>query len=78
MKRYFEHIKNTKTPHERRAHAMQVAGGVTALVALVWVTTLGFRFSLGAGGSDQTAAAANATNMTTNTLVVPGSDDPRY
>jgi hypothetical protein len=44
MKKYFEQIQN-KTPHERRAHAMQWAGGITMFAALVWVSTLGLRFA---------------------------------
>jgi hypothetical protein len=46
MKRYFDHMK-TKTPHQRRGHAAQVAGLFTALAFVVWITTLGVRF----GGS---------------------------
>lgn len=72
MKRYIEHIKNTKTPHERRAHAMRMAGGVTALVAVVWLTTLGVRFGTSATDASQAAAAANA-GSTDNTLVVASS-----
>ncbi len=30
MRRYIEHIKNTRTTHQRRQHALQVAGGITA------------------------------------------------
>ena len=35
----------SKSPHERRQHALQVAGGVTALAMLVWLGTLGMRFA---------------------------------
>jgi len=35
----------SKSPHERRQHALQVAGGVTALAMLVWLGTLGMRFT---------------------------------
>jgi|GEM_PF-1251958 hypothetical protein len=44
MKNYFTHMMS-KTPHERRRHAMQVAGLATCLVFLVWITTLGMRFA---------------------------------
>lgn len=43
MKRYLEHM-HSKEPHERRRHALQIAGGVTAFAMVVWVTTLGTRF----------------------------------
>jgi hypothetical protein len=44
MKNYIAHMKS-KTPHERRQHAMQVASVATALLLVVWVTTLGVRFA---------------------------------
>lgn len=44
MKNYIEHIKN-KPPHERRQHAMQMSGIITAVLLLVWITTLGVRFA---------------------------------
>lgn len=65
MKKYFDHIK-TKEPHERRQHAMQIAGVVTAMVFAVWITTLGFRLSSGGdaqlaeGGENQTSLTAAA------------------
>lgn len=46
MKRYFEHMQS-KDPHERRQHAMRVAGVLTAVVFVVWVTTLGMRLNGG-------------------------------
>jgi hypothetical protein len=45
MKNYIEHIKNTRTTHQRRQHALQVAGGVTAALFLVWIGTLGMRLA---------------------------------
>ncbi len=45
MRRYIEHIKDTREPHERRQHALQVAGVVTAAVFVVWMGTLGVRFA---------------------------------
>ena len=44
MKRYIEHVK-TRPTHERRQHAMQIAGVLTALVFMGWVTTLGVRLA---------------------------------
>ncbi len=74
LRRYINHIKLTRTPHERRSHALQIATGTTALVALVWITTLGMRFANpGQGDQTQTAGAANASNSTLNTLVVASS-----
>jgi hypothetical protein len=61
MKKYFDHIQS-KEPHERRQHAMQIAGVVTAMVFAVWITTLGFRLS---SGNDQVAAdGSNQTSLT--------------
>lgn len=45
MRQYIEHLRNEKTPHERRAFAMRIAGVLTAMVFVVWITTLGFRLS---------------------------------
>jgi len=45
MRRYIEHIKNTREPHERRQHAMQVAGIATAALFAVWIGTLGVRLT---------------------------------
>jgi len=44
MKRYFNHMEQ-KTPHERRQHAMRVAGVVTTLVFVGWIGTLGMRLN---------------------------------
>lgn len=64
MKRYFEHM-HSKDPHERRQHAMQVAGVLTAAVFVVWVTTLGMRLGSGtpvvvSEGQTQTSLPAAA------------------
>jgi hypothetical protein len=45
MKRYIEHIKNTRTTHERRQHAMQVSGLITGTLFAVWLGTLGYRLT---------------------------------
>ena len=72
-------MKNTRTPHERRAHAMQVATGVTAVVALVWLTTLGLRVGSTPSGDNSLPAQAGqvagaaAADSTINTLVVASS-----
>ncbi len=61
MKKYFDHIQ-TKEPHERRQHAMQIAGVVTAMVFAVWITTLGFRLS--AGNAQLAEGTDNQTSLT--------------
>jgi len=45
IKKYLAHM-DTKSTHERRQHAMQLATGLTAFAVLVWVTTLGVRYAL--------------------------------
>ncbi len=45
MRRYIEHIKNTRSTHERRQHAMQVAGLLTGALFAVWLGTLGVRLA---------------------------------
>lgn len=54
MAPYFDHM-HQKSTHERRTHAMRVAGVVTALIFAGWVTTLGLR-----AGSDQSQVANSA------------------
>jgi hypothetical protein len=44
MRRYIEHVQN-KEPHERRAHALRIAGTLTALVFVGWLGTLGLRLA---------------------------------
>jgi len=45
IKKYLAHM-DTKSTHERRQHAMQLATGLTAFAVLVWVTTLGVRYAM--------------------------------
>lgn len=60
MKKYFDTIK-AKEPHERRAHAMRLAGIATAMVFAVWITTLGLRLG---SGATQVAQDENQTSLT--------------
>ena len=65
MKRYIEHIKNTRTTHERRQHAVQVAGVATLALFAVWLGTLGLRLASPAGVAQtednaQTASVVSA------------------
>lgn len=76
MKKYFNHIQN-KPPHERRQHAIQIATVFTALVFVVWITTLGVRLANTSGvvaqnpdGSDQVANASSIYDTPENTLEV--------
>ena len=71
MRKYIEHIKQ-KPAHERRIHAMQAAGAITAFVFVVWVTTLGFSLSAQGGGTIVENAASTQTANTSG-FSVPGS-----
>lgn len=66
MKKYLNHIQ-TKSPHERRQHAIQVASIFTALLFVVWVTTLGVRLASTSGtiaqNPDTDPQMANASSI---------------
>ena len=64
MKRYIEHMQ-TKDPHQRRTHAMQVAGALTAVVFVVWITTLGFRLTTSGGEEGSTGGSSQAASVIT-------------
>lgn len=72
MKKYFDHI-NSKEPHERRQHAMQIAGVVTAMVFAVWITTLGFRLT---SGNAQVAQDDSSQTSLTAAAVQNGYSGP--
>lgn len=80
MAPYFDHM-HTKTPHERRTHAMRVAGVVTALVFAGWITSISLGATTngtnatvaGSDGSGQSASAINAQGGIGNSLVVATS-----
>ncbi len=75
---YFDHI-HSKSTHERRQHATRVAGGIVAVMFLVWVTTLGVRLASPTtsevAGSDNQSQLANVAGMYAgeNTLQVATS-----
>ena len=76
MKKYYDHVMD-KEPHERRQHAIQIASVFTALVFVVWITTLGVRLANTSGvvvqnpdGSDQVANASSIYDTPENTLEV--------
>jgi hypothetical protein len=64
MRRYIEHIQNTHTTHERRQHALQIAGLITAALFISWLAMFGLR--MGTSGpvvednNVNTAATLNA------------------
>jgi hypothetical protein len=72
MRRYIEHIKNTRDPHQRRQHAMQAAGVLTAAVAAIWISTLGLRL----GASDNTVAQSPDQTMTAASAAAQGANGP--
>jgi hypothetical protein len=45
MKQYIARLQEEKTPHERRQYALRVATGLTAVLFVGWVATLGLRLS---------------------------------
>lgn len=63
MRGYIEHLKETKTPHERRQHAMRVAGVVTGALFAVWIGTLSMRLT------DQAAVAESPDSSLTAAAV---------
>lgn len=78
MRRYLNHI-HSKPTHERRTHAMQVAGVITGLLVVGWVTTLGARLST--PSDTATLQATNSGAQTSLTAAaaqsVPESNEPR-
>ena len=62
MNKYLQHIKQ-KSPHARRGHAMQIAGCVTALVFVVWLTTLGVRLTSSGGSTTAENQDAQQTQL---------------
>jgi hypothetical protein len=57
MKNYIQHIQ-AKPAHERRQISMQIAVVITAVIFVVWVSTLGVRLA----GSISSGAVAQNTN----------------
>ena len=57
MKKYLEHM-HTKDPHERRTHALQIASALTAVVFVVWITTLGYRLATPQGQEQNNSSQA--------------------
>jgi hypothetical protein len=72
MKKYIEHLKNDRTPHERRRTAMQIASIVTAFVFVVWVSTLGLRYAQHPTNTDQNLANTAATLIAVDATTTAG------
>ncbi len=79
MKKYLHHIKSKPT-HERREHAMRVAGVVTALVFFGWISTLGVRLAIHssaasvASAGDSTASGDSTSANQTQLAGVAAAD----
>ncbi|OGC80779.1 hypothetical protein A2943_02780 [Candidatus Adlerbacteria bacterium RIFCSPLOWO2_01_FULL_51_16] len=69
MKKYLKHIQS-KEPHDRRNHALQIAGTLTAILFVGWVTTLGFRF----GGGDAEVAQTGDSSQAASPAVTLSQD----
>lgn len=67
IKRYINHVQSKPT-HHRRQHAMQVAGILTALAFVVWITTLPMRF----GGTGAVATDGLQNNSVTDQTQLAG------
>ena len=71
IKKYFEHM-HTKSTHQRRQHAMQVASVVTGIVFVGWVVTLGVRL----GTQAPSVASDTSSQQTQLANVIDGTYTP--
>ena len=62
MNRYLAHIQS-KTPHDRRQHAMQLSAAIVAAVFVVWISTIGLRFASPADQSGQNGDTSQVANI---------------
>jgi hypothetical protein len=74
MKRYLDHM-HQKPTHERRRHAMRVAGILTALVFVGWITTLGVQLGTPSTSSGQAAVAGTDNSSQTATVLNMQTDN---
>lgn len=81
MNRYFDHM-HTRSPHERRQHALRVAGVFTALIFAGWVTTFGLsnmgdnsQIVQSSDGAQNAAAVVASSPYAQNQLVVATTSD---
>lgn len=71
MNRYLEHM-HQKPAHERRRHAMRVAGVITAVIFAGWVTS----FSLHLGSAAPAPVASSGTAASQTAAAIQGSGYP--
>jgi hypothetical protein len=76
MKRFIAHM-HTKSTHDRRTHAMQIAGALTAIVFVVWVTTLGIRIATPSGGETTLQATGGQTSLTAAAAQTQNNNEAR-
>jgi hypothetical protein len=70
MAPYFDHM-HQKSTHERRTHAMRVAGVVTALIFAGWITTIGLRTN----SSDQPQVAQDNSSAAQTAAAITSQAD---
>ena len=73
MKKYLDYIKS-KSPHERRQHAMQLSTGIIAVIFVAWISTIGLRF---ASTPPQTADDGTGSNSGVTQLANVASAGPQ-
>ncbi len=78
---YIDQIKSRPT-HERRTHAMQMAGAIIVAIFIVWVATIGIRLATenpataqSGDDSSQLANVASGADAANATLIVASSTD---
>jgi hypothetical protein len=72
FQKYAQHMQN-KSTHERRQHALKVAGIVTAVLFVGWLATLGMRLSMGTGGTVANSSDTSSDNSSQLANVVEGA-----
>jgi hypothetical protein len=72
MRRYFENL-HARPAHEKRQFSMQVAGMLTALIFVVWISTLGVRLADGIAKNNDSNDSADTAGLIAATAAA-GSD----
>ena len=83
MKKFITKMQQERTPHERRQFALTFAGGITAVLFVAWLATLGARVAFqnektAQKQNSQSAAVVNSYTQTNNTLQVATSSVYQY
>lgn len=63
MNNFIANMREQRSPHERRQFALKVAGTMTALIFVAWVSTLGVRLAQSGAASAQQAASNTAATL---------------